>query len=96
MNPTPPAAPEKFPALGTILCAGLLAGTLDITYVFIWFHQAAPFAILRGIAAGLLGPEARKGGIGIAALGLACHFTIALGAAAVFYAASRKLTVLVR
>ncbi|MBI5770915.1 MAG: hypothetical protein HZA93_24265 [Verrucomicrobia bacterium] len=83
-------------AVRAIVCAGLLAGALDIGYVFVYFHRADPLAILRGIAAGLLGPGARQGGLGTAALGLACHFTIALGAAAVFYAASRKFAVLVR
>jgi hypothetical protein len=83
-------------ALRTILLAGLIAGVLDISYVFIYYHQADPFAILRGIATGLLGPGAREGGLGTAALGLACHFVIALGAAAVFYAASRRLAALRR
>src|SRR5262245_56358634 len=89
---TSPAPAEKPRALRTILLAGLIAGVLDITYVFVYYHQADPFGILRGIAAGLLGPDARKGGVGTALVGLACHFVIALGAAAAFYAASRKLT----
>ena len=94
---TPPSAPTEFSrALRLILLAGLVAGALDITYVFVYFNQADPFAVLRGIAAGLLGPTARQGGTGIAALGLALHFVIAIGAAAVFYAASRKLKALVR
>ena len=93
---TQPPATEKPSALRTIVSAGLLAGVYDITYVFIYYPTADPLGILRGIAAGLLGPEARKGGDGTAALGLACHFAIALGAAAVFYAASRRLPVLLR
>jgi hypothetical protein len=88
--------PRPGSASRTILLAGLIAGALDIGYVFVYFHNADPQLILRGIAAGLLGPSARQGGIGTAALGLGLHFVIALGAAAVFYAASRKLTVLTR
>ena len=83
-------------AIRTIFCAGLISGVLDIAYVFVYFHQVAPLGILRGIAAGLLGPDAHQGGVGTAALGLALHFLIAMGAAAAFYTASRKLTVLVR
>ena len=46
------------------------------------------------IASGLLGDKAFKGGLGTAVLGAALHFLIAFGAAAVYYAASRKLTFL--
>ena len=96
-SPTPTPASRPARALRTVLAAGLLAGALDITYVFVYFHTADPFSILRNIAAGLLGAAAVKGGgLGLAALGLALHFVIALGAAAVFYAASRKLPVLTR
>ena len=86
----------KLSALKVILVAGLIAGALDISYVFVYFKVSDPLPVLRGIATGLLGPDARKGGVGTAMIGLACHFTIALGAAATFYAASRKLTVLQR
>ncbi len=89
---SPPPAPS---ALRTILFAGLLAGALDLGCVLVYFHAADPLAILRGIAAGLLGPEARKGGVVLAMLGLALHFIIALGAAAVFYAASQRVRALV-
>jgi hypothetical protein len=47
---------------------------------------------LQGIASGLIGPSnAFQRGIATAALGLVFHFTIAFSAAAVYYAASRKL-----
>lgn len=94
---TPKAPPPTSSHAGlTILWAGLVAGALDITYVFVYFHQADPIRVLKGIAAGLLGKEAQQGGLGTAALGLGLHFFIALGAAAVFYAASRKLPILTR
>lgn len=85
-------------ALRTILAAGAVAGVLDILYVIIFyaFRNVSPARILQSVAAGLLGREAAvKGGTATAALGLGLHFVIATGAAAVFYAASRKLRFLV-
>jgi hypothetical protein len=86
-------------ALRTILTAGLIAGVLDIGYVFlvygIW-RGANSLKILQGIAGALIGREAAaNGGLATAALGLAIHFCIALGVTAVFYALSRKLRFLV-
>jgi len=43
------------------------------------------------IAAGLLGRQAFQGGVGTYVLGITLHFFIACSAAAVYYAASRKL-----
>jgi uncharacterized membrane protein YagU involved in acid resistance len=86
------------PAARVILTAGLIAGALDILYVIIFYGvRGVPATrILQSIAAGLLGRDtAMKGGLPMAALGLALHFVIALGAAATFYAASRRLRVLV-
>ena len=80
-------------ALPAIFCAGLTCGVMDISAAFItwWPKGVAPSRILKGIASGLLGPEAYNGGAGIAALGLAFHFLIAFSAATVFYFASRRL-----
>jgi hypothetical protein len=83
--------PQAFPA---ILWGGLWAGALDIATAFVRWGK--PLSILKGIAGGLLGPRAFQGGGGIAALGLALHFFIAFSAAAVYYAASRKLAFLRR
>jgi len=52
--------------------------------------------VLRGVASALLGRDAMQGGVGVAALGLAMHFFVALCAAAMFYALSRKFPALVR
>lgn len=80
---------EKPRALPAVLWGGLWAGILDITAAFLrWGH---PLGILRGIAGGLLGSQAFHGGWGTAALGLALHFLIAFSAAAIYYAASRRL-----
>ena len=45
----------------------------------------------RGISSGLLGRSALEGGTAVWILGLALHFFIAVSAASVYYAASRKL-----
>lgn len=81
-----------------ILVGGLLAGALDITAAFVVYglRGATPLRILQSVASGLLGADAFKGGLGTAALGALLHFLIALVAAAVYYAASRKLGVLVQ
>lgn len=73
--------------LSAILVGGLMAGSLDLTAAFILYGPAVP----RGIAAGLLGPKAFQGGAATYALGIAVHFFIAVSAAAVYFAASRKL-----
>jgi hypothetical protein len=71
-----------------ILVGGLVAGTLDIAQAMILFGWRVPFSI----AAGLLGPQAaHNGGPGIFALGLLLHYFIATSAAAIYYAASRRL-----
>ncbi|HLZ52181.1 MAG TPA: hypothetical protein VKP61_15650 [Candidatus Acidoferrum sp.] len=74
-------------AWSAIFVGGLIAGTLDLTAAFILYGPAVP----RGIAAGVLGPRAFQGGAATYALGIVLHFLIALSAAAVYYAASRKL-----
>ena len=79
-----------------ILAGGLLAGALDITAAFVFYRRNGPVRLLQGIARGLIGERAFQYGAATAALGLALHFVIALGAAAVYYAASRKLKMLVR
>jgi hypothetical protein len=90
---SPPIAAHHSDAIPAIFFAGLLCGVLDITAAFVtWALQGVPPArILQGIAAGLLGPESFKGRMATAALGGALHFLIAFSAAAVFYAASRKI-----
>jgi hypothetical protein len=86
-------SPRAFPA---ILYAGLTCGVMDITAAFItWRIKGVhPARVLRGIAAGLLGPKSFQGGLRTAALGLAIHFFIAFSAATVFYFDSRKISFL--
>ena len=91
-------APRRWSAFPAIFFAGLLAGLLDITAAFVtWVPQGVPpIRILQGIASGLLGPQAFHEGVPAALLGGALHFLIALSAAAVFYAASRKIDFMTR
>jgi hypothetical protein len=79
-----------------ILCGGLLAGTFDISQAFIGFGVlgAKPLKILQHIAGGILGPRSYEMGWTSALVGLACHFAIALSAAAIYFLASRKLRIL--
>jgi hypothetical protein len=85
-------------AARAILVGGLLAGGLDIGAAFVvyGFRGVTPLRILQSIASGLLGAAAFNGGLATAALGTLLHFFIALVAAGAYFAASRKLGVLVR
>ena len=81
-------------AFDTILLGGLIAGALDgldaVVY-YGWAFAVTPTALFQHIASGLLGSRSFGGGWATTVLGVACHFTIAIGAAAVFYAASRAI-----
>jgi hypothetical protein len=74
-------------ALPAILVGGLVAGGLDTISAYVTLNATWP----RAVAGGLLGMGAFKGGAGVYALGLFLEFFIATGAAAVYYAFSRKL-----
>lgn len=80
-----------------ILWGGLIAGALDLTAAIVTsgLRGRTPIWLLHYIASGLLGADAFEGGVPTAALGLVLHFLIAFGAAAVYWAASRKLRWLV-
>jgi len=81
-----------------IVWGGLLAGLFDLTQAFIGFSLmgSTPFRILQRIAWGIFGPHSPEMGWTSAGVGLACHFTVAFGAAAVYYLLSRKLRFLVQ
>jgi len=93
----PPEA-EGSGRLRPVLVAGAAAGALDISAAFAtWAPKGvSPVRILQGIASGLLGANAFRGGAATAVLGLAFQFLIATFAAAVFFGASRKLPALTR
>lgn len=85
-----PRQSAKSSGLLAIAVGGGVAGTLDLLQACILFGWDIPLAI----AAGLLGRRAFNGGVGTYILGVCLHFFIACSAAAIYYAASRKLTFL--
>jgi hypothetical protein len=82
-----PGTSGKNSALLAIAVGGGIAGTVDLLQACILFGWDIPLVI----AGGLLGREAFHGGMGTYVLGVILHFFIACSAAAVYYAASRKL-----
>ncbi len=89
---------DRARAAAAILRIGLIAGTLDIgeNLVFNAFRHVTPTMVFQYIACGLTGPWAFHAGWASILLGVAIHYTIALFWTALFYVASRRVTVLVR
>src|ERR1700681_3628295 len=85
-----PGASGKRSALWAIAVGGGIAGALDLTQACILFGSRIPLVI----AGGLLGQQAFHGGVGTYILGVFLHFFIAFSAAAIYYAASRRLVFL--
>ena len=87
---------QKSRVLAAILWGGAIAGAFDLTYAMAFYglRGVKPMRVSQSIASGLLGPKAYEGGFTTATLGVVLHFVIAIGAAAVFYLLSRKLTFL--
>jgi hypothetical protein len=82
-----------------LLYGTLVVGTLDALDAIIFFgvrSGATPQGIFRGIAAGLLGPSARSGGLATALLGVGLHYFIAFGIVSTFFVASRYIGILRR
>lgn len=79
-----------------VLRAGLVAGVLDLCLAlgiqFLVAGRVSLVRILQAIAAGVLGPASREGGLSAALLGLVAHFVIAtIWAALWFFAATRSV-----
>jgi hypothetical protein len=88
-----PAPHRQVSAGRAILSGWLLCGVLDITAACIqsWVQAGrTPTYVLRGVASALWGRAALDAGTGMAAVGLAMHFTVALTWTLVFYALSRR------
>ena len=83
---------RRFPA---IIAGGLIVGVLDLAYAIVVYSPSNPILIPQFIASGILGSKSFTGGTKTAAIGVILHFVIALGAATVYYLASRRLTFLV-
>jgi hypothetical protein len=74
------AAVAKGIALG-----GLTSGLIDLVYASTLglIQRGSALRPWKGVASGLLGSAARDGGAGVALLGVALHFVITFGAAAI-------------
>ena len=86
-------------AFETILIGGALGGIgdgLDAVLYYNWTSGVAPARLFQFIASGLLGARSFNGGWATVLLGVVLHFTIAIGAAAVFYAGCRMIPALVK
>lgn len=82
-----------------VLWAGLTCGVLDITAALVVYgsvYAVRPVPLLQGIARGLSGRQAYRGGIPTALLGLLLHFVIAFSAAAAYFLGSRKFSFLIQ
>jgi hypothetical protein len=76
---------------------GILAGAIDLTFACTYHGLVSgvpPLRILQSIASGLFGPASFQMGYTSAAVGFVAHFFILTVAAALFYAASRRLALL--
>lgn len=84
-------------AKALLLCL-LVAGTLDIADALIFYglRGVPPAGLLRFIAGCLVGVSALHGGLGMAALGLAIHYTITLFWSALFLLAATRFSFLAR
>jgi hypothetical protein len=87
------AGPRTLPA---IFVGGFIAGVIDLMYAILVYSPKHPIKIGQAVASGLLGARSFSGGCQTAALGVLLHFTIAFGAATVFYLASRRLPFLLQ
>jgi hypothetical protein len=86
-------------AFDTILYGGLVVGILDGLFALIFYGLilgVKPLRIFQSVASGLLGKASYEGGIRTFLLGILLHFVVASCIAAVYYAASLKLPVLIR
>jgi len=97
MSSTTPREISSDAAVSTrqaIVTAWLLCGVLDITAACLqaWIQAGRlPGDVLRGVASALWGRAALNAGAGMATIGLAMHFAVALTATMIFYALSRRI-----
>jgi hypothetical protein len=94
------AAAPRPRAWATIAGGGLLAGLLDGVDAIVYFGLTSGVRaerIFHYIASGLIGMGAsiQAGWLGVV-LGVILHFTIAIGAAAVYYFVALRLPILIR
>jgi hypothetical protein len=85
------------PQVRAVLVGGTVAAALDILFAITWaaVNGRTPGWLLQTVATGLLGKSAYEGGAPAAILGLAAHFALSYGWAALFVAAASRLRWLV-
>jgi hypothetical protein len=91
---TPNIAPSTARPLPAIFVGGLIVGILDLAYAILVYSPNNPIRVPQAVASGILGRDSFNGGVRSAVFGVFLHFVIALGAATVYYLASRKLPLL--
>lgn len=82
-------------ALRTIVCGGLIAGTIDIGSASLT-NWLSPVVILHAIASGILGPASFIYGWNVALLGLILQWAMSLMIVAVYVAAANRFSWLKR
>lgn len=87
-----PMISRPFPA---IFVGGVIVGVIDLLYAIVVYTPHKPILVPQTIASGVLGAKSYSGGAQTAVLGVLLHFVIALGAATMYYLASRKLGILI-
>src|SRR5262245_38143905 len=87
-------APSLSALKSAILIGGIVAGVLDAASAFYTYGRGMPYGIASGVLGSKAFPADGGGGAGIWILGLALHFVIALSAAAVYCASSKRLVFL--
>jgi hypothetical protein len=78
-----------------VLLGGLVAGTVDIGAASLIF-RASPAPVLRAIASGLLGPEAKTGGNEVLLIGLLLQWAMSMLIAAIYGLAALAMPILAR
>lgn len=78
-----------------IALSGLVVGILDLAYAIVVYSPHKPILVPQTIASGILGAASYGDGTSSLVLGVVLHFCIATGAAAVYYAFSRKLPIMI-
>jgi hypothetical protein len=93
-----PATYHRSETMRAAIMGGFVAGALRIIYTFVAgaTDGHTPLYELQRIASGVLGLNAFNGGLVSAALGIMFHFGIAIFAAGIYIAASRRVDVLNR
>lgn len=90
------AGAQRSRPVAAIVWGGLIGGSFDLAFALAFYGlRGGRLAnIPKSIASGLLGMEAFHGGTPTVVLGVVLHYVIALGAATVYYLASRKIVLM--